>query len=177
MLILLVMLLFGMDHLPTAPKPDHAKLLIEVWDVKEELEASALPSPQENTNDPHLSWEAWALASARDRTILGFHHIEWVWSILHDYPVLTCFKIGPLAAPGPGCLWKAPSEQEWHRLYAAWAWRWRDGVFRMAEFFSIDPGDLLAPRAERWLAEADEFGVMLMAEGEILLFKTTLVRC
>jgi hypothetical protein len=37
------------------------------------------------------------------------------------------------------------------------------------EMFAMNGDAPLEPRAERWLAEADEFGMMLMAEGTIVL--------
>lgn len=36
----------------------------------------------------------------------------------------------------------------------------------MVEFFHIKAGEPLDARSEAWLAEADELGVMLMAEGK-----------
>jgi hypothetical protein len=36
----------------------------------------------------------------------------------------------------------------------------------MAEFFGINPSGNLDPRSEMWLAEADDFGMILMAEGK-----------
>jgi hypothetical protein len=40
----------------------------------------------------------------------------------------------------------------------------------MSEMFAMNGEAPLEPRAERWLAEADEFGMMLTAEGTITLW-------
>lgn len=111
-------------------------------------------------------WKAWTLFSAKRRTILCLNHLEWAWSLLHGYPVLTCFELGPLPAPAAGHLWRETDEGKWRRLYGDWLHQWKDGGYLMVEFFHIKAGEPLDARSEAWLAEADELGVMLMAEGK-----------
>jgi hypothetical protein len=54
-------------------------------------------------------------------------------------------------------------------MYAKFLQQWMDRPYRMSEMFAMNGEAPLEPRAERWLAEADEFGMMLMAEGTIAL--------
>jgi hypothetical protein len=140
-----------------------AQLLIEMWDVKHRLAESGLFLDEE-VNHTLPCWDKWAIVSAKRRTILGLHHLEWAWSQLHGYPILTCFELAPLPAPAAGCLWREKDEKEWIGRYRWWLSRWKEGSYKMAELFYIEPGWNLDVRGEMWLAEVDEFGMMLMAE-------------
>ncbi|KPM42971.1 hypothetical protein AK830_g3546 [Neonectria ditissima] len=163
LLVLLVILLLCVRQGPVVVHPADAQLLIDVWDVKQHLAATGLFLEQES--DHALpAWEQWAIVSAKRRTILGLHHLEWAWSVLHGYPTLTCFELGPLPAPAARYLWRETDEETWARLYHTWLRQWKDGSYKMGEFFDINPGADLDARGEMWLAEADEFGMMLMAE-------------
>lgn len=106
------------------------------------------------------------MVSTKRRTILALHHVEWAWSVLHGYPELLCTELGPLPAPAAKRLWQEYRETEWERLYDGWLLQWKDGFFAMAELFSIRSSDKLDARTEKWLSEADEFGMMVMAEGQ-----------
>ncbi|KAH6844735.1 hypothetical protein B0I37DRAFT_398312 [Chaetomium sp. MPI-CAGE-AT-0009] len=169
LLIMLIMLLFGM----TGPSggalahPADAQLLVRMWDVKEHLSRTGLLLDQEAAHTVPPSWRQWAMVAAKRKTIHSFHHVEWAWSLLHGYPVLTCFELAPLPAPPARYLWQeADDESRWRSLYVDWLAQWKGGFYRMMEFFHINPGGALDSRSELWLAEADEFGMMVMAEGK-----------
>jgi hypothetical protein len=140
-----------------------AQLLIEMWDVKHRLAETGL-FLEEEINHTLPSWDKWAIFSAKRRTILGLHHLEWAWSQLHGYPILTCFELAPLPAPAATYLWREQDEKGWNNRYSKWLSKWNKGSYKMAELFNIDPGWNLNVRGEMWLAEVDEFGMMLMAE-------------
>jgi hypothetical protein len=164
LLLLLIILFFGLDDAPRLERPADARLLVDAWEVKHRLAATGLFLDYE-ADHAMPPWPRWAAVSARRRTILAMHHLEYSWSLLHGYPVLTCFELGPLPAPAPGYLWREADERCWESLYEGWLRQWKDGSYSMVEFFHINPGGALDSRSEMWLAEADEFGMMLMAEG------------
>ncbi|KAH6635763.1 hypothetical protein F5144DRAFT_155445 [Chaetomium tenue] len=167
LLIMLIMLLFGMTGPSSSglTHPTDAQLLIRMWDVKELLSRTGLLLDQEAAHTVPPSWRQWAMVAAKRKTIHSFHHVEWAWSLLHGYPVLTCFELAPLPAPPPRYLWQeADDEARWRRLYVDWLAQWKGGFYRMMEFFHINPGGALDSRSELWLADADEFGMMIMAE-------------
>ncbi|KAH8660008.1 hypothetical protein BX600DRAFT_53025 [Xylariales sp. PMI_506] len=166
LLILLIILLFGFDGPSTLVHPVDAQLLIDTWDVKHALAGTGLFSEHELTHTLP-PWREWAIVSAKRRTILGLHHLEWAWSLRHGYPVLTCLELGPLPAPAARYTWQNDCEGNWEHLYSQWLRQWPGEGYKMAELFSINAlntGDALDERSEMWLAEADEFGMMLMAE-------------
>ncbi|KAM0263346.1 hypothetical protein ACHAQJ_001202 [Trichoderma viride] len=168
MLILLIILFFGIGQSPALAHPIDAQLLIDMWDVKRRLASTGLFLEQES-NHTLPSWKEWAIVSAKRRTILGLHHLEWAWSLRRGYPILTCFELGPFPAPAARYLWQNGQEKEWERLYKDWLRQWADGSYKMMELFRVNASkdsDALDPRSELWLAEADEFGVMLMAESK-----------
>ena len=160
------MYLFELSPGSTRPRPMDSAVLIDTWVVKHELAATGLFLEAE-TDHQLPSWRQWAIVSARRRTILALNQVEWAWSVMHGFPTLTCFELGPLPAPAARHLWYADHEPTWENLYRDWMQQWPDGGYRMAEFFNIRPGqDIVDARGEKWLAEADEFGMMLMAECE-----------
>ncbi|KAB2573319.1 hypothetical protein DBV05_g7994, partial [Lasiodiplodia theobromae] len=103
LLILTTIFFFGLPD-RTHDLAAEAQTLIAVWDVKHALaltglfDAAELASPQRVPDD----WKQWALVSAKRRTILALHHLEWAWSLAHGRAVLTCFELGPLPAPAAG---------------------------------------------------------------------------
>ncbi|SPO00352.1 uncharacterized protein DNG_03197 [Cephalotrichum gorgonifer] len=163
LLIMTIMLLFGMGPEPALPHPLDAQLLIQIWDVKQHLAATGVFLPQESTHTLP-EWRQWAMVSAKRRTILAFHHVEWAWSLQHGYPILSCFELAPLPAPAAKHLWRETDESKWELMYLEWLRNWKGGFYQMMEFFYVDAVGDLTPRTEMWLAEADEYGMMLMAE-------------
>lgn len=164
-LMLLVILLFGSRTRPPLSNADSAQLLLGMWQMKIRLAEIGLFLDSE-LNHERPAWREWAFMSAKRRTILALHHLEWAWSVLHGYPELLCTELGPLLAPAAKYLWQERQEQEWERLYERWLLEWKDGVFTMTELFPSKSSDEHDLRTERWLSEADEFGMMVMAEGE-----------
>ncbi|QYT03673.1 hypothetical protein H0G86_010619 [Trichoderma simmonsii] len=168
MLILLIILFFGIGHSPALAHPIDAKLLVDMWNVKHKLASTGLFLEQESNHTPP-SWKEWAIVSAKRRTIVGLHHLEFAWSLLFGYPILTCFELGPFPAPAARYLWQSDREEEWQRLYKDWLKQWADGgSYKMTELFRVNgskESDALDARSELWLAEADDFGMMLMAEA------------
>lgn len=71
-----------------------------------------------------------------------------------------------MPAPAAKVLWQAATEQEWDRLYTRWLARWDGQGFIQGEFFHIEPGIVMMPRAEKWLGETDEFGFIMVAIGK-----------
>jgi hypothetical protein len=168
LVILLITLFFCLGNDLGLEDPSDAQTLIEVWEVKSRLAATGLfIEPTQPNGLP--SYSDWALISAKQRTIHSLHHLDFVWSVLRGYPILLCWELGPLPAPPPRYLWEVGDEETWKRMYTRFLQQWRDGPYLMSEMFAMNGEAPLEPRAERWLAEADEFGMMLMAEGTIAL--------
>lgn len=164
--MLLVVLFYSRPGGSIIPRADQAQLLINIWDLKHRLATTGLFLESESSHTLP-QWRPWAIVSTKRRTILALHHLEWTWSIYNQYPTMTCFELGPLPAPAPKYLWSEGDERRWEVEYRKWLRYWEDGgSFRMIEFFHIDSDKGLDVRSESWLAEADEFGMMLMAEGE-----------
>lgn len=166
--MLMIILFFGFEN-PAMAHPTNAELLIATWNVKQRLAATGLFLDEESK---HVlpSWKEWVIVSAKRRTILALSHLEWAWSLFCGYPVLSCFELGPLPAPAAGYLWRETDELVWKQLYGEWLRQWSPAGYKMFEFFQINPGGKLDGRSEMWLAEADEYGMMLMAEGDLFAY-------
>ncbi|RVX72871.1 hypothetical protein B0A52_03224 [Exophiala mesophila] len=174
-LMLLIIICFGeKQQWKGPPAPRQVGLLIQAWDIKHKLAETGLFLPEESSNGMP-SWTKWAIVSSKRRTILAMHHVEWSWSVRHGYPILTCFELAPFPAPAAKHLWQAANERKWKKRYAEWLHLWKGGSYKVGEFFHIPVEGNLDDRSERWLAEADEFGMMLMAEGKIRLLSDEFV--
>ncbi|KAL2849673.1 hypothetical protein BJX68DRAFT_266988 [Aspergillus pseudodeflectus] len=123
----------------------------------------------EDPTDVQLSLKDRALVSAKLRAIHSLHHLDFVWSVLRGYLILICWELGPLPAPPPRYLWEVGYEEAWKRMFARFLQQWMYGPCLMSEMFAMNGEAPLEPRPERWRAKADEFGMMLMAEGTITL--------
>ena len=167
LLILTIMLFFGMGR-SALHHPAEAELLLQIWDVKHHLSKTGLLLDQEATHATP-PWRERAMVTSKRRTVHSFHQVEWAWSLLHGYPILTCFELKPLPAPPAKHLWQETDEMRWWDSYATWLRQWDGGYYKMMEFFHINPRGALDARSEMWLAEADEYGMMVMAEGKFPL--------
>ncbi|KAL5390442.1 hypothetical protein PMIN06_007974 [Paraphaeosphaeria minitans] len=164
LLLLMIVLFLGDVPNPLMPHPTDAELIVSMWNVKHHVARTCLLLDEE-MNHGVPSWKKWAIVSAKRRTILALHHLEWAWSLLHGYPPLAYSELGPLPAPAAGYLWRERSEKEWKRQYHEWLSRWEGGGYKLGELFHIKPGGEMDTRSEMWLAEVDEFGMMVMFEG------------
>lgn len=71
-----------------------------------------------------------------------------------------------MPTPAPKILWQVECEETWTERYSQWLEYWRDGgLHRVEELMVIGPEIEIAARSQRWLEEADEFGLLLMSEG------------
>lgn len=163
--MLLTIALFGFGSAHALSLSKAVKLITDVWEMKTRLTATNLCLAEEQSNRMP-SWSGWAMTSAKRRTLLALNQLEWAWSLIQGYPELSCVELGPLPAPSAKHIWQASNEAEWENLYREWLAGWTDGLFRLSELFTVSSGEPLSERAERWLAESDEFGVMLMTEGK-----------
>lgn len=166
-LILAIILFFGDTQAPAVSHPLDAQLLVEMWQIKHHLASTGLFLEEEvkHTLPP---WKKWAIVSAKRRTIISLHHLEWAWSLLYGYPVLTCFELGPLPAPAASYLWQELDGTQWERQYNGWLLQWKGGSYKIGELLHINPGEQLDARSDMWLAEVDEFGMIIMAQGTVL---------
>ncbi|KAK8071619.1 C6 finger-containing protein [Apiospora saccharicola] len=167
-LILLIVLFYGSPEGQELSVRAQADLILQLWDVKKRFAATGLFLPEESEKSQHITpprWQDWAAVSAKRRIILAMHHLEWSWSLRHGYPILTCFELAVVPAPSAGHLWRETDETTWSALYSDWLRHWKDGgVYKIGEFFNVEAEGRLDARSERWLSEADEYGMMLMAE-------------
>jgi hypothetical protein len=74
-----------------------------------------------------------------------------------------------MPAPAGKVLWNAKTVEEWESAYDRWLGHWAEmGIIACKNLpkLNLDRSWIFA---QRWLEEADEFGVMYMALGENFL--------
>lgn len=112
------------------------------------------------------SWEAWIAVASKRRAIQASHTLMWAWSLHHKYPPFGCREVAFMPTPSPKSLWQARDDEEWKGHYSRWLEYWRNGgPHRLEELMLIKPGIEIDERTQRWLGEADEFGLLLMSQG------------
>lgn len=62
-------------------------------------------------------------------------------------------------------LWQAKDGMEWETKYGRWLKGWEGEGYLQGEFMGIGEGIGIDERTERWVEEADEFGLMFMTIG------------
>lgn len=65
-----------------------------------------------------------------------------------------------MPAPCAKFLWEAKSKDQWEVLYKKWLAQWDGCEYLQYEFGNIKPGVMLDERAQKWLEDADELGVL-----------------
>jgi hypothetical protein len=114
-------------------------------------------------------WEEWLGVNFRRRAVFSLYLLNWSYSVYHCLPSLACEELAFIPAPTAKILWQARSEEEWKFLYARWLKDWDRCGYLQGEFLLIEPGIKLDERTERWLEEADEFGIMFMGISKLTL--------
>ncbi|KAL4733633.1 hypothetical protein BDV11DRAFT_213617 [Aspergillus similis] len=158
--IYLIILLFpSRNSPPTLPTPS---LLHKIQDLGNHAANTGL-FLQEEREAMRPSWTAWVHVTSKRRAVLSLYLLRWALSVFHNAPLLNCREVGFMPAPAAKILWQAKSEQEWNSLYIRWLARWDGHGYLQGEFDRIRPGIKMEDRAEKWLEEADEFGMIMMS--------------
>lgn len=166
-LILLTILLLDIESdVQRKPEdPSDAEVLVKTWDIRHKLARAGLFLNSETAHRTP-SWRDWAMVEARRRTIVAQHYLEWSWSLINGYPLLTCFELGPLPAPTAAHLWQETNERRWKNAYRNHLQTWNRGLYKIHELFHIQADGPLDLRMEMWYAEGDELAMMLVAESK-----------
>ncbi|KIW17653.1 hypothetical protein PV08_04848 [Exophiala spinifera] len=159
-----IFLLFSGDGRTRNPGQDE-NVMVGLQDMSMALMKSGLLLNAE-TQSIMPSWEAWIAVEAKRRAIQASHTLMWAWSLQQKYPPFGCREVGFMPTPSPKVLWQARDDEEWRGHYNKWLDYWRNGgAHRVEELMLIKPDIELDERTQRWLEEADEFGLVLMAQG------------
>lgn len=70
-------------------------------------------------------------------------------------------------APASKVLWLATEEKQWDAHYNYWLAKWEGQEILQGELCNMTPGVSMDQRAEKWLVETDELGILLMSLGKI----------
>jgi hypothetical protein len=125
---------------------------------------------QEEKEQARPSWDAWVHVTSKRRAVTSLYTLHWAYSVFHDTQGFDCNDIAFMPAPAAKVLWQASTEEEWNSLYIRWLARWGGRGFLQGEFNNIRPGIVMPQRAEKWLEETDEFGVLVIAIGKGFFF-------
>jgi hypothetical protein len=112
------------------------------------------------------TWEDWVMITSRRRAVVSLYLIHWSLSAYHGLPFFNCDELGFMLAPAPKLLWQATSREEWESHYSHWLADWEQQEFLHGELAKIKPGVSMDERAEKWLVETDELGMLLMSLGK-----------
>jgi hypothetical protein len=71
-----------------------------------------------------------------------------------------------MPALAPRYLWHEGNEEKWEKLYSKWLVAWDGDEYMQWEHGDIQPGLGMNERAQKWLEDADELGLLFMSIGE-----------
>jgi hypothetical protein len=112
------------------------------------------------------SWESWIHITAKRRAVFSLYLVHWSYAVYHDIECFACSQLGFMPAPAPKFLWHSQSQLKWESLYDRWLEQWQGAPYMMHEFDTIQDGTNLERRAELWLEDADELGVLFFSIGK-----------
>jgi hypothetical protein len=124
---------------------------------------------QEETDHVRPSWKAWIHVASKRRAVLALYLIHWSYSVYHSLPSYNCAELGFMPAPAAKYLWQAGEKKQWESLYSRWLVQWDNSGFYQWEFHNISTGIWMNHRAEMWLEDADEFGMLFVSIGKCQL--------
>ncbi|KAI1502177.1 hypothetical protein F5X99DRAFT_380164 [Biscogniauxia marginata] len=172
--ILMLVLLFPsrwQSSISVVPLPLFAQLQQMAYHVLST--GTALQEEEQNVHGrqrpllPPPSWCVWAHVEAKRRAIQALYFLYWAYSVYHGSRHFNCLELGRMLAPGPRFLWQATDEATWRGLYIKWLAQWNEeggtpGLLQ-AEFFLVQRGPVMDRRAEMWLDDADELGILMLS--------------
>jgi len=123
---------------------------------------------EEETSHTRPTFEKWVHITSKRRTALTLYLIHWSYSVYHGLPSFDCKELGLMPAPCAGYLWRETNKARWEGLYNRWLAEWDHNDYYHWEFYNIEEGVRMGPRAEKWLEDADEFAMIFMAIGEFI---------
>ncbi|KAK2809451.1 hypothetical protein FQN50_003719, partial [Emmonsiellopsis sp. PD_5] len=118
---------------------------------------------EDESNNVRPSWERWVLITSKRSVALSLFIIQWAYCVYHSLPSYACVGLREMPAPPAKYLWQATRRDQWEMLYNRWLAQWDGSDFYNAEFFTIQPGVRMSPRAELWLEDADEYGMIFVS--------------
>ncbi|KKZ61439.1 hypothetical protein EMCG_03952 [[Emmonsia] crescens] len=121
---------------------------------------------EEESRSARPLWECWVYATCKRRALLSLYIIHWAYSVYHCIPTFDCNELNNIPAPAAKNLWQSTSSEQWEPRYNRWLAQWDGPYYRQGELLRISPGVRIDPRAELWLEEADEFGMIFIAIGK-----------
>ncbi|KAL3444105.1 hypothetical protein BJX65DRAFT_297879 [Aspergillus insuetus] len=155
-----IILLFPSEGSP--PTIPEANLFRKIQDLVHHASSTGL-FLQEEREQMRPTWSTWVHVTSKRRALLALYQLQWAYSVFHDIPSYECRELGFMPAPAAKILWLAQSEQEWNAHYIKWLARWSGEGYLQWEFDRIRPGIKMEERAEKWLEETDEFGMIMMS--------------
>jgi len=122
----------------------------------------------EETEHSRPDWESWINMTSRRRAIFILYLIHWALSAYYGLPSFDCQELKYMLAPAPKPLWQAENRDEWESQYSQWLVEWEGLEYLHGEIAEIGECILMDARSDRWLRDADEMGLLVMALGEII---------
>ena len=116
-----------------------------------------------NQRGAGTSHDEWIISATKCRTILVLYFVESVFSDILQLPQFFCDELTGLPAPVGKRLWLAKSEKDWQNDYLIWLSEWKQQPFLNGELLKSPETIHAEKRLQKWLGEADEFGMTLMS--------------
>ncbi|KAI0129492.1 hypothetical protein BJ170DRAFT_275965 [Xylariales sp. AK1849] len=124
--------------------------------------STGLILPEESTH-VRPAWQTWAYIEAKRRAMCSLYLVHWAYSVYHEQLDFDCRELSRMPGPAAKFLWSTADETSWNSLYNRWLAQWDGQDFLFAEFACIDQEIVMNRRAETWLEDADELGILVLS--------------
>lgn len=105
--------------------------------------------------------ESWMITAATHRTVLAIYVFEYAICHRNRMSVYTCDELNFIPVPVGKRLWEAPEYEIWRQEYENWFDMWKGSELVMGELLNGRADSYAQNRVEKWLSEADEFGMLI----------------
>lgn len=109
-----------------------------------------------------LPHKTWALAEAKRRTLFVMYMLDDIVNAFSCVSPILGDELASLPMTCSKALWEAPGAS-WWRIYNTHVSEWDRSAFRLEELWRRPRDADAQMRLDRWLAQADELGMMIFA--------------
>jgi hypothetical protein len=146
----------------------NSAIMINIQELASAMSETGLTGFEGSTIRP--TWKAWALAEAKRRTLYTMYMFDHVFNCSNNTACYRATELGQLPASSNKALWAASDEAEWERAYDRHISNWPLGGPLIEDFWpNTDEaiGNRRRERADRWLEDVDEFGILLFSTSNL----------
>ncbi|KAI1091749.1 hypothetical protein F5B19DRAFT_254000 [Rostrohypoxylon terebratum] len=164
---IIYMIMFALDDISTDKIPEITLQMLMTFELygKRAFDLdNNVWFPQDNLDDPYLSWEDWISAEVQRRCTITWFLLSRVIDLKFGVMCPSISNYRTLQLPSPGSLWNARTRDEWEsarKVYCRDPPRLIRRFGDLIEARSCPPNSDHGQELNRWHANCDKLGLLL----------------